>query len=859
MAENVVISFQADTTGLQPAISLLEKLGQIDKATADKFRQETQSYQQQLAQRANATTAAFANLDRSIKSIKVDNTLAKALDQSAPVTKTANSVSSLRQQVRQATAEAVLLSQKFGDLDPRAVAAAQAAAKLKDQLQDVNARINALNPEGKFTAIAQLAGGIAGAFTAAQGALALFGAESEDVQKALLKVQGALALSQGINQVLGLKDAFTNLKAVLGLTTAATLTQTAATEGQAVASEGAAVATTALNNALKVNPILIAVGAITALAGAYLLLSENSDEAAQNTREIADARVEAFKSVERERIEVQLLVKEFGNENTSRSRKKEIIDELQAQYPAYFKNLNSETATVDQVSEAYGRLTKALIVKAQIDALVQKIADVNIQNFEAQAKGIDGQVSKIEQFFLTLLGGAGVQQIVKSGTDRLAESQAEATKQTRFFEEAIKSLQKELDNLGGDPNKRISDNKAALDTQKRDTENYFDNALSLIDLFFNEEQARNAQSSDDLEFVAKQDVETDRKRYREKIAAAVRFGKDYSQFLKQLQELNAKNPVTPTVKLDPVGAARSLGFTDEDIANAQDQAQAYYQSEEERLQQNLDETRRLEGLKQDVRQQVYQQSLAAFSSFLDGQFELQAQANERQLEQQQEQIDAEAELNKSRYDKGLIGIKEFRDTEKRIEEERKKAADDARKREIDLKRKQDIATRAQAIFEIGVATARNIAQQPGPFGSLVPFWVKLGAAQSAAVIARPLPKYQKGTLSLQRGNNPTGTDTIPILANEGEAIIPTDKSIAYRPTLDALYHGKISPKELNAMVTYRLKEGKGSKPFTIDYDTLANKLGSEIAWRIKDGRVRVTNFGELASVLSTDNVFNRNR
>ena len=37
MAENVVINFEANTQGLLPAVTLLEKLGQIDKATADTF------------------------------------------------------------------------------------------------------------------------------------------------------------------------------------------------------------------------------------------------------------------------------------------------------------------------------------------------------------------------------------------------------------------------------------------------------------------------------------------------------------------------------------------------------------------------------------------------------------------------------------------------------------------------------------------------------------------------------------------------------------------------------------------------------------------------------------------------------
>lgn len=218
MAENVVINFEANTQGLIPAVTILEKLGQIDKATADTFRKQTSEYQQQLSQRAAATTTAFEKLKTAVNGVKVDNGLAKALDQSAPVLKTANSVSSLRQQVRQAVQEAQNLAAAYGDLDPRAIAAARSAARLKDQLSDVNSRINALNPEVKFQAISGLASGIAGAFTAAQGALGLFGEKSDDVQKALLKVQSALAFSQGINQVLSLKDAFVNLNAILGIT-----------------------------------------------------------------------------------------------------------------------------------------------------------------------------------------------------------------------------------------------------------------------------------------------------------------------------------------------------------------------------------------------------------------------------------------------------------------------------------------------------------------------------------------------------------------------------------------------------------------------------------------------------------------
>ena len=87
-------------------------------------------------------------------------------------------------------------------------------AILKEKLADFKGTVDALNPEAKFKAIGQVAQGIAGGFTAATGAMALFGVKSEDTEKALLKVQGALALSEGLNTIMGLGDAFGNLKVV---------------------------------------------------------------------------------------------------------------------------------------------------------------------------------------------------------------------------------------------------------------------------------------------------------------------------------------------------------------------------------------------------------------------------------------------------------------------------------------------------------------------------------------------------------------------------------------------------------------------------------------------------------------------
>jgi len=79
--------------------------------------------------------------------------------------------------------------------------AAQAGA-LEDKIGDVNKKVKNLSSDtgllDGFTSVTQ---GIIGGFTAAQGAMALFGDENKDLQKQLVKVQGAVALLNGFQAV----------------------------------------------------------------------------------------------------------------------------------------------------------------------------------------------------------------------------------------------------------------------------------------------------------------------------------------------------------------------------------------------------------------------------------------------------------------------------------------------------------------------------------------------------------------------------------------------------------------------------------------------------------------------------------
>ena len=126
-----------------------------------------------------------------------------------------SSVGSLKKQLREAQAEVTALADKFGATSKQAVEAAKRAGELKDRIGDAKALTDAFNPDAKFKALTASLSGVAGGFGAVQGAMALFGAESDNVQKTLLKVQSAMAISQGLQAVGESIDSFRQLGAVI--------------------------------------------------------------------------------------------------------------------------------------------------------------------------------------------------------------------------------------------------------------------------------------------------------------------------------------------------------------------------------------------------------------------------------------------------------------------------------------------------------------------------------------------------------------------------------------------------------------------------------------------------------------------
>jgi len=120
----------------------------------------------------------------------------------------------LKAQIKEAQVEYQKLLADVNATPSAINAAAQKAADLKDKFDDANDSVNALTGAGKFQAVTKGLTALSGGFTALQGAISLAGGDAKDFEKTFQKVQGAMALTQGLTALEDLGNAFGNMKKV---------------------------------------------------------------------------------------------------------------------------------------------------------------------------------------------------------------------------------------------------------------------------------------------------------------------------------------------------------------------------------------------------------------------------------------------------------------------------------------------------------------------------------------------------------------------------------------------------------------------------------------------------------------------
>tara|TARA_R100000773_G_C4217274_1_gene115827 strand:+ start:35 stop:2230 length:2196 start_codon:yes stop_codon:yes gene_type:complete len=377
--------------------------------------------------------------------------------------------------------------------------------------------------------------GVSGAFAIGTGVMGTFGVESEAVEEMLLRVQSAMAITQGINSVREGIKAFSGLKAAIMAST---------------------VVQRILNVVMTANPIGLIVAGIGALiAGVMLLMKPIQDlynwfvgtddvaeQAAATTHELAVAQAEVNRELDRAISKLEKLRDEQQTAHDQRIRQlklegasiKEITDAEEQKAKDNLKN------TQDQIKEVEKAIEKQIVIEQKADEHKQKLFEENMYTEEAAAAMVEAnkaftalQISKDKLKKLKSQEIDHQQDLTQITQDGQAERLA------RWKAYQAKKQQAEANRLAAA--RAIEDAEQKLKAQDRETELEnirIANARKIEDLKLNKNLEKNERLALEklaLEELAKQELEINAK------YDAIKDEKEKAENQKRIDKIDAQH------------------------------------------------------------------------------------------------------------------------------------------------------------------------------------------------------------------------------------------------------------------------------------------------------------------------------
>lgn len=250
-------------------------------------------------------------------------------------------------------------------------------ANAQFELRDINeqARYSATDFGEQLGNVTRITQGVAAGFSAANAAVALFGGESEDLQKVMVKLQAGIAIVQGLQGLEGMN------KSVTGLSNAIKSKLIPSIKNAA----------TAMGTAGWVSVILIAVTAITALVMQLIKMNKEVDIAEQAYNRLNNKLTSTSKSIQQlqreHKRELDLMKAEGATEEQLINQRIKNTEKYRDLVWQNVKDLRRQIE-VEQDETRKDDLTKSL-EKAELEYYnyVQDIADLqnNLKVLEIQA------------------------------------------------------------------------------------------------------------------------------------------------------------------------------------------------------------------------------------------------------------------------------------------------------------------------------------------------------------------------------------------------------------------------------------------------------------------------------------------
>lgn len=320
----------------------------------------------------NNVDKALKEVDQTAKSTGTD--VNKAFDD---LNKKVESGELTVRQLTRAVKEYTTIAIQAGADSPVGQQAIRQAGELKDRLADLQTQINAAANDGRNMQTAlQVGQGVAAGYAVAQGAMALFGSESKDLQKTLVKLQAVQAVLAGLEEIRAIleKESLVRIKAKLvwdKIKIASEYAYTTAIGTSTGALKLARLAMLAL-------PIVAIIAGIVAIAGAMGAFSSSTEDARLKQKALNEENQKSVehiekimtarqKSINQNKGEIGFIEQELKLMKAKGATAQSLSDKENELYKAKVRKLKEEQDLLDQTNK-YGR-TRAWKLKNEADQL----------------------------------------------------------------------------------------------------------------------------------------------------------------------------------------------------------------------------------------------------------------------------------------------------------------------------------------------------------------------------------------------------------------------------------------------------------------------------------------------------------
>ena len=724
-------------TQVKAALDQLNK--ESDKLTAN--LKELQKEQLQLVASGNRVSKAYQDNAKAQAVLKsqISQVNAEQADLNRTFGETEQKQKSLTGQLKELKTQLALLEQQGADNTDEFNKLLLAAAQLEDQIGDTRERVRVLASDTfKFDAAVGATQALASGFEVAQGAAALFGSESEDLQKVIAKTTAVTAIANGVNELAQQITGKGALKlAILEAAQKAVAISTAISTG-AISAFRVAIAATGIG--LFITGVAILVDRLRDAAAnqaAFNRSLELSKQAAEGSRKaIQDLQNLQLDSATRIRIATgQLTQAEADRQQVIAETTKNIEDKNKVEIVATIvavreqKRLSKELAESQESDRRASARTGQEVISQETKTLATQLATQESLIKASQSRvfannlELNTALAGLNQAFASEEQAKRNEEAQKAADERAKQAKADAEAIAKAQKEAFTNLLNETAALQNEFDKQLADerkkNEAKLQLELTDLadtslQTQFDTRLAFLRTLEIEEGSSLDRRINIIELEGKKRQDAIRNSVADKTLANKLILEDEAKTQQQITEERKKS--TEKAIDDAFQVANAVAGT------------------------------------------------------LNKIIELQAVQSQNRIDQITSASDAEklaieqstaSEVNKQRQLDAL-----------QLRTNQKIAAE---------KTKQAEAAKALALFNAIIGTAQSVASAGNPV--LAAIQLAAGLAQIAIIRAQPVPKFKKGGEVGGKSHEAGGT---LIEAEKGEYVVNKTSVSQHRKALDAM-------------------------------------------------------------------------